>query len=95
MDLRINYTAGWKYNHWEQKGVPIRVEIGGRDMKNHTVLVSRRDIPTREGKVSISWDKFVEDICNLLDEIQDSLLDRARRVRDEHIVHVEKYYLSI
>lgn len=99
MDLRTNYTAGWKYNYWEQKGVPIRVEIGGRDMKNETVLTSRRDIPTKEGKKSIKWSSFVEEIKELvyfinilqLDVIQASLLDKARSVRDEHIVHVEKW----
>lgn len=38
-DARDNYLPGWKYNHWEQKGVPIRFEIGGRDYKNNEVTV--------------------------------------------------------
>lgn len=42
-DLRTNYTPGWKYNHWEMRGLPIRVELGPRDMENQVVVVARRD----------------------------------------------------
>merc|ERR1712032_1493184 len=42
-DMRENYSPGWKFNHWELKGVPIRVEIGPRDMKNSQYVAVRRD----------------------------------------------------
>merc|ERR1712183_975430 len=45
-DLRDNYSPGWKFNHWELKGVPIRVEIGPKDMKSSQYVLVRRD--TRE-----------------------------------------------
>uniref|UniRef100_A0A670I0H7 Bifunctional glutamate/proline--tRNA ligase n=1 Tax=Podarcis muralis TaxID=64176 RepID=A0A670I0H7_PODMU len=43
VDLRENYSPGWKFNHWELKGVPIRLEVGPRDMKNHQFVAVRRD----------------------------------------------------
>jgi prolyl-tRNA synthetase len=42
-DYRTNYTPGWKYNHWELRGVPIRMELGPKDMENKTVVLARRD----------------------------------------------------
>lgn len=42
-DVRTNYTPGWKYNHWEMRGVPLRVELGPRDMDAGVVVVARRD----------------------------------------------------
>jgi prolyl-tRNA synthetase len=42
-DLRTNYTPGWKYNHWEMRGLPLRVELGPRDMEAGVVVVARRD----------------------------------------------------
>jgi hypothetical protein len=42
-DLRTNYTPGWKYNHWELRGLPIRMELGPKDMENQTVVLARRD----------------------------------------------------
>ncbi len=43
VDDRPNYTPGWKYNHWELKGIPLRIELGPRDMENGVVMVARRD----------------------------------------------------
>jgi hypothetical protein len=45
-DYRTNYTPGWKYNHWELRGVPIRMELGPKDMENKTVVLARRDSGT-------------------------------------------------
>ena len=42
-DYRENYSPGWKFNHWELKGVPIRMEVGPRDVKNNQVVLVRRD----------------------------------------------------
>jgi prolyl-tRNA synthetase len=43
LHFRNSCAAGWKYNHWELRGVPIRVELGPRDMDNQTVVLARRD----------------------------------------------------
>lgn len=42
-DFRTNYTPGWKYNHWELRGLPVRMELGPKDMDNQTVVLARRD----------------------------------------------------
>jgi len=73
-------SPGWKFNQWEMKGVPIRLEIGPRDIENNQCILARRD--TGE-KVSVSLDHINETIKNLLDEIQVNLLNNARKLRDE------------
>ncbi|CAO2826073.1 unnamed protein product [Amaranthus hypochondriacus] len=87
-------TPGWKFNFWEMKGVPIRVEIGPRDVLNKSVVVSRRDIPGKQGKVfgvSMEPDALVPYIKDKLDEIQASLLSMATSFRDSNIVDVASY----
>lgn len=42
-DTRANYTPGWKYNQWELKGLPLRMELGPKDMENSAVVLARRD----------------------------------------------------
>merc|ERR1719183_1538692 len=81
-DCRSNYTPGWKYNHWELKGVPLRMELGPRDMENGTFFVARRD--TGE-KVSMAWDDVEAAVPALLDTIQREMLERARKEFDASI----------
>lgn len=81
-DCRENYTPGWKYNHWELKGVPLRIELGPRDMENQTVMVARRD--TGE-KLSIAWSDLSEKVPALLDQVQVEMLARARKEFDDSI----------
>ena len=78
-DCRENYTPGWKYNHWELKGVPIRLELGPRDLESGCVMLARRD--TGE-KSSVSWDAVVPEVPNMLDRIQKEMLQRARETFD-------------
>jgi prolyl-tRNA synthetase len=75
--------GGDKNWSWVKKGVPLRLEIGPRDMAAGTVFVARRDQPPSE-KESIPRDKFVASAPALLDEIQEALLNRARRMRELH-----------
>ncbi|KAI5669178.1 hypothetical protein M9H77_19031 [Catharanthus roseus] len=87
-------TPGWKYNFWEMKGVPIRIEIGPRDVSSGTLVISRRDVPGKQGKVfGISMDPstLVAYVKDLLDEIQNSLLGKAMSFRDSNIVDVSSY----
>eukprot|EP00245_Coleochaete_scutata_P004797 TRINITY_DN17796_c0_g1_i1.p1 TRINITY_DN17796_c0_g1~~TRINITY_DN17796_c0_g1_i1.p1 ORF type:complete len:545 (-),score=127.98 TRINITY_DN17796_c0_g1_i1:357-1991(-) len=81
-DDRKNYTPPWKYNHWELKGVPVRVEIGPRDMAANQVVLVRRDTGAKE---TCSNDRLVERLAELLEEIQKGLLERAREERDSCI----------
>ncbi|ESO85454.1 hypothetical protein LOTGIDRAFT_154947 [Lottia gigantea] len=82
-DLRDNYSPGWKFNHWEVKGVPIRVELGPRDIKQKTVVAVRRD--TGE-KITLKQDNIAKQITDLLDTIQSSLYNKAKKEMDEHMV---------
>lgn len=72
-DYRDNYSPGWKFNHWELKGVPIRVELGPKDMKNNQLVAVRRD--TGE-KVTIKRASAIEDLQKMLSDIQSSLFNR-------------------
>lgn len=69
-DYRDNYSPGWKFNHWELKGVPIRLEIGPKDMANKQFVTVRRDTLKKE---TFKEDGMVESIHNLLENIHNSL----------------------
>ena len=79
---------GWKFAEWELRGVPLRVEIGPKDIEKSAVLVARRD--TRE-KQSLPMEGLPEQLRGLLDEIQHNLLHRALAFRAEHTQHAATY----
>ena len=79
---------GWKFSEWEMRGVPLRVEIGPKDIEKSAVLVARRD--TRE-KQSLPMDGLVGRLKDLLDEIQRNLFERARQFREEHTQRASSY----
>lgn len=85
LDDRDTYSAGWKFNEWEMKGVPARVEVGPRDIENGVVTVCRRD--TLE-KVQLPIGSVGERIAALMDEIHDGLFQKALAFRDSHIQDV-------
>jgi len=72
---------GWKFSEWEMRGVPLRLEIGPKDIEKSAVMVARRD--TRE-KQSLPMDGLAQQIRELLDTVQASLIARARAFREEH-----------
>jgi prolyl-tRNA synthetase len=79
---------GWKFAEWELRGVPLRVELGPKDIEKSAVLVARRD--TRE-KQSMPMDGLPGRLRQLLDEIQKNLFDRAVQFRAEHTQRVATY----
>jgi prolyl-tRNA synthetase len=79
---------GWKFSEWEMRGVPLRVEIGPKDIEKSAVLVARRD--TRE-KESVPMDGLADRLRLLLDDVQRNLFERARQFRDEHTQRVASY----
>ncbi|MCY9692453.1 proline--tRNA ligase [Paenibacillus alginolyticus] len=86
VDDRADQSPGWKFNEYEMRGVPIRVELGPRDMENgQVVLVSR---VTGEKKTVLQAN-FVEEIQNLLAEIHQQMYDKAKQFRDEHYIAVD------
>jgi len=84
VDLRDGLTPGYKFNDWEMRGIPVRIEIGPRDLAAGTVALARRDRPGREGKTTAAWDQLLPSVGSLLDEIQKALLARAKQFRDDH-----------
>jgi prolyl-tRNA synthetase len=84
VDDRENLSPGYKFNDWELKGVPTRIEIGPRDVQKNSVALARRDIPGREGKQFVSQDGLGERVQNLLDEIHDAMYQKALQFREEN-----------
>src|SRR5713226_1752098 len=79
---------GWKFAEWELRGVPLRVEIGPKDIEKSAVLIARRD--TRE-KQSVPMDGLPARVRGLLDEVQRTLFERAAKFREEHTQRVDSY----
>lgn len=88
LDDRDAYTPGWKFAEWEMRGVPLRLEIGPKDIEKSQVLLARRD--TRE-KLPTPMDGLAATIVSLLDAIQDNLFQRALKYREEHTQQVSTY----
>ncbi|HEY8345249.1 MAG TPA: His/Gly/Thr/Pro-type tRNA ligase C-terminal domain-containing protein, partial [Bacillota bacterium] len=80
MDERDNYSVGWKFNEWEMKGVPIRLEIGPKDIEKNQAVLVRRD--TGE-KIFVSLERIEEEVGSLLERIQDNLFQKALKNREE------------
>jgi prolyl-tRNA synthetase len=85
VDAREGFTPGWKFNEWEQRGVPLRIEIGPRDVEKESVVLARRDIPGRDGKTFAPVAGLVDAVGDLLDTIQADMLEAATVFRDANI----------
>lgn len=81
-------NAGEKTWSWIKKGVPIRLEIGPRDMAQNSVFMGRRDFSPKEKK-SLSTEAFLANACSILEEMQATLFQRAQAYRDAHIHTIE------
>jgi len=88
LDDRTEYTPGWKFNEWELRGVPVRVEIGPRDIKQKQFTLARRDTFER---VVVAEDELVEAVKRLLEDIQQNLFSRAKKFLEDHITTVTTY----
>ena len=84
-DLR-EMSPGWKFNEWEMKGVPVRIEIGPRDIEAGHAVIMRRD--TLE-KSTMALDSLAENVKALLETIQKDMLESSRKRRDAKIVHAD------
>ncbi len=88
LDAREEYTPGWKFNYWETKGVPLRVEIGPRDVAEGQVVLARRDTGQ---KLAVPQQGLAERVSELLDEIQRNLFRRAKKFLDDNSYHLDDY----
>jgi prolyl-tRNA synthetase len=91
IDEREHLTAGFKFNEWEVKGVPVRIEVGPKDVEKGSVALARRDIPGRDGKSFVPQDGLTERVVALLAEIQTALYQRALAFRTDHTRTVTSY----
>ncbi|MFH2063208.1 MAG: proline--tRNA ligase [bacterium] len=88
IDDRDNYGPGFKFTEWERKGVPVRIEIGPKDVAAGQVVLVRRD--TGE-KSAVPVDGLADVVTKLLDDIQANLLERARKFRDDNSPQIDDY----
>ena len=89
IDDRDNISPGFKFNEWELKGVPLRLEIGPRDIENNSVVFSRRD--GVEGKFNVPISEIKNKVSENLDDIHNKLLESSKIFREENTKHVENY----
>ena len=88
VDDREEYTPGWKFSDWEMRGVPVRIEIGPRDIKNKQVIAVRRDTFEKE---QIAFSALNEHIPLVLIDIQNSLFESALKFQTENTHEVQTY----
>jgi prolyl-tRNA synthetase len=91
LDEREGPSPGWKFNDWEMRGVPLRVELGPKDVAKQSAVLARRDRPGREGKVSAALADLPRTIENLLVEIQQAIHDKALAFRKSHTQDATNY----
>ena len=87
MDSREEFTPGYKFNDWELKGVPIRIEIGPKDIENQTMIVAKR---YNHEKIKLELKK-VDEITIILEEIQTEMLKKAKIEALENTIDIESY----
>ena len=87
IDDRDNISPGYKFNEWELKGVPIRIEIGPKDIEQNSVVFSRRD--GINGKNSISINDVLQKLGENLDDVQAKLLKTSKDFRQNNTIHVD------
>ena len=90
VDDRENYKPGWKFNEWELKGVPLRIELGPKDLAANQVVIARRDQGPKE-KQTVSLDGLKKTILDMLQDIQQSMFNDALKFREEHSHNIETY----
>jgi prolyl-tRNA synthetase len=91
LDAREGVTPGFKFNDWEMRGVPLRVEIGPKDVAKQSVVLARRDRPGKEGKSFAAVAGLPETVKQLLVDIQAALFERALAFRHAYTVETDAY----
>lgn len=92
VDDREQYQPGFKFNEWELKGVPVRVELGPKDLAKGSCVLARRDLPGKEAKeMGVPLTRAAARIGEMLQEMQTALFDRARKFREGNTHEVDSY----
>lgn len=90
-DKRDGYSPGWKFNDWEQRGVPLRLEFGPGESEGQFVTTSRRDIAGKEGKGTVPIADIKTQVPALLEKIQSDLYNRANEQFQKHTIQVTSW----
>jgi prolyl-tRNA synthetase len=88
LDAREQFTPGWKFSEWEMKGVPLRLEIGPRDIKNNKAVLVRRD---NRNKQVVAQEELDNKIQEILANIQKDMFNKSLSFRDANTHEVENY----
>jgi len=88
LDDRDHLTPGFKFNDWEMRGIPIRIEIGPKDIAKNQIVLARRHNQT---KISLDIDGLTEKTLSELKNIQKEMFDAAKKILDERVVRVSEY----
>ncbi|MGB2625170.1 MAG: proline--tRNA ligase [Candidatus Acidiferrum sp.] len=91
LDEREGFSPGWKFNEWEMRGVPVRVELGPKDVAKQAAMLARRDRPGREGKVSVPLAELPSTIEQLLADIHRSMFQKALAFRRANTQETQTY----
>jgi len=91
LDEREGQSPGWKFNDWEMRGVPVRVELGPKDVAKQSAVLARRDRPGKEGKISASLADLPTTVEKLLGEIQQAMHDKALAFRKANTHETNDY----
>ncbi|HEX4075734.1 MAG TPA: proline--tRNA ligase [Candidatus Acidoferrales bacterium] len=91
MDEREGMSPGFKFNDWEMRGVPLRMELGPKDVAKGTVVLARRDRPGKEGKSFVPQEGIAPTVAAMLDEIQKALYERALAFREANTAEPAGY----
>lgn len=88
LDDRDQVSPGWKFNEWEMQGIPLRIEVGPKDIQNKSVIFARRD--TGE-KFQVSWNDLEKKAAGVMNEIQDSMFKQAVTFRENNTFVIDNY----
>ena len=91
LDDRPELSPGFKFNDWEMRGVPLRVELGPRDVQKGQVVLVRRDLPHKQNKATVALDALLPEVRQSLHAAQDNLYAQALRFREENTFRPSTY----
>jgi prolyl-tRNA synthetase len=92
VDTLFDKAPGFRFTEHEVRGVPVRIEIGPKDLQKQSCVVGRRDVPGKDGKqLGVPLAGVAQHVDKLLREIQAGLFERARKFRDANLVEVNSY----
>jgi len=91
IDDREQYQPGYKFNEWELRGVPVRVELGPKDLASNACVLARRDLPKEKKEMGVPLSSAASRIVEMLKAMQTELRERARQFRDANSFEVNSY----